>query len=488
VQTLGITQSTCKVCRRIVPAKVVTPDGLHVYYHKFCPVDGISQNRVHGDLATYLATQRYVKPAWIPEELSGQSDKPCPHGCGFCDRHEQHLCMPIVEITFRCDLACPVCIADAGQEWDMTVEEFRTLADRLIRAERQIDVLNLSGGEPLLHPQLLKIVDEALGRPEIVRVSVSTNGLSLLRNPTLARELHDRNVVIALQFDGFDDGAYEVLRGKRLLDAKLSILNLLSEVGISTSLTFTAASGVNTDQLARTVEYLFSHPHVISMMIQPLSFAGRASAFSGKIDRLTVADVVRLLGETGGGCVKASDFVPLPCSHPLCFSLAYYLVLSNGQTVSLNELVDASTMLDSLTNRTIFGLDSEEHDRLKAMVYEMWSGPAGSTPDSEVVMKTLRSILDEISSSRFDARRAFGVAERHIKSIFIHAFQDVEDFDLSRVRRCCQAYPQPNGKLIPACVYNVLRRDSSYRSSVNSVTSSLCTDAKEPCNESGGRH
>jgi 7,8-dihydro-6-hydroxymethylpterin dimethyltransferase len=156
--------------------------------------------------------------------------------------------------------------------------------------------------------------------------------------------------------------------------------------------------------------------------------------------------------------------------------------------VSLNELVDASTMLDSLTNRTIFGLDSEEHDRLKAMVYEMWSGPAGSAPDSEVVMKTLRSILDEISSSRFDARRAFGVAERHIKSIFIHAFQDVEDFDLSRVRRCCQAYPQPNGKLIPACVYNVLRRDSSYRSSPNSVTSSLGADAKEPCNESGGRH
>ena len=140
MQTLGITQSTCKVCHRIVPAKVATPDGLHVYYHKFCPTDGISQSCVHSDLAAYLETQRFVKPAWIPEELSGQSDKPCPHGCGFCDRHEQHLCMPIVEITSRCDLACPVCIADAGRKWDMTVEEFRTLADRLIRAERQIDV------------------------------------------------------------------------------------------------------------------------------------------------------------------------------------------------------------------------------------------------------------------------------------------------------------------------------------------------------------
>ena len=238
MQTLGITQSTCKVCRRIVPAKVVTPDGLHVYYHKFCPVDGISKNRVHGDLAAYLKTQRYVKPAWTPEELSGRSDIPCPHGCGFCERHEQHLCMPIVEITSRCDLACPVCIVDAGKKWEITVDEFRLLIEKLISTEKQIDVLNLSGGEPLLHPQLLKIVDEALARSEIVRVSISTNGLSLLRNPGLVGELHNRNVVIALQFDGFDDKAYEVLRGRKLLDAKLSILDMLSEVGVSTSLIF----------------------------------------------------------------------------------------------------------------------------------------------------------------------------------------------------------------------------------------------------------
>jgi len=298
-----------------VPAKIVTPDSRQVYYHKFCPTDGISENWVHGDLVTYLETQRYVKPAWTPEYLSGQSDISCPYGCGFCDRHEQHLCMPIVEITSRCDLACPICIANAGKNWDMTVEEFGMLVDKLISAERQIDVLNFSGGEPLLHPQLLKIIDEALSRPEIVRVSISTNGLSLLRNPKLVAELYDRNIVVALQFDGFDDNAYEVLRGRKLLKAKLDILDMLSEVGISTSLTFTAANDINTDQLARTVEYLFSNPHVISMMIQPLSFAGRASRFSGRINRLTVADVVRLLSETAEMYVKASDFVPLtaPC-------------------------------------------------------------------------------------------------------------------------------------------------------------------------------
>jgi uncharacterized radical SAM superfamily Fe-S cluster-containing enzyme len=340
----------------------------------------------------------------------------------------------------------------------MTLGEFKNLINKLIRAERQIDVLNLSGGEPLIHPNLLEIVDEALSRAEIVRVSISTNGLALLGQPKLLRQLSERNVVISLQFDGFNDNAYKLLRGRSLLKEKLDILGMLADTGISTSLTVTVAGGVNDDQFPPLLDYLFSQPHVVSMMIQPLSFAGRAVNFIGKVRRLTIPDIIRLLNQAGDARVRALDFVPLPCSHPLCFSLAYYLMLDGGGTISLNRLVDASAMMDSLANRTIFGLDSEEHDNLKNMVYQMWSGPAGSAPDSEAVMKTLRAILDEISGVRFEPRRAFTVAQRHIKSIFIHAFQDVETFDLSRVRRCCQAYPQPDGKLIPVCVRNVLSK------------------------------
>ncbi len=459
-KTLGVTQSTCNTCRRIVATKIVT-DGLYVYFQKFCPVHGDSQNLVHKDLSVYLETQRYVKPAWIPREFSGKSEKPCPQGCGFCKRHEQHLCLPIIEITSKCNLTCPICIVDAGRKWEMSVEEFRTVIDRLIRAEKQVDVLNISGGEPLIHSRVLEIIDEALSRPEIVRVSVSTNGLALLRHSHLVHELYKRNVVVSLQFDGFDDNVYQALRGRKLWKQKMRILDLLADTGISTSLTVTAASRINVAQLPQIVDYFFGQPHIVSMMIQPLSFAGRASKLTDQIERLSVADVIKQLDGTDNGRVNASDFVPLPCSHPLCFSLAYYLVLDNGDTVSLNRLVDASTMLDSLANRTIFGLDSEEYDRLKDMVYEMWSGPSGSVPDSDTVMKTLRNILDDISSLNFDARRAFTAAEKYIKSIFIHSFQDVETFDLSRARRCCQAYPLPDGRLMPVCVYNVLYRGAS---------------------------
>ena len=133
-------------------------------------------------------------------------------------------------------------------------------------------------------------------------------------------------------------------------------------------------------------------------------------------------------------------------------------MLDGDRTVSVNRLIDAAGMMDTLANRTIFGLDAEEHERIKDMIYDLWSGPAGSAPDSEAVLRTLRGLLDAFACCCFDPRRAFTIVERRIKSIFIHAFQDAETFDLARVRRCCNAYPQPDGKLIPACVHNVIRR------------------------------
>ena len=459
MDTLGITHSVCEICRSVIPAKIES-DGRDVFFLKFCPRHGQQRVFVRSRVDDYLSSQRFVKPAWTPEEFAGDARAACPDGCGSCGRHEQHLCMPIVEITSRCDLDCPVCLVDAGGNWEMAPGDFSALLDTLIRAEKQVDVLNLSGGEPLLHSELLTLVDEALLRPEIVRVSISTNGLALLENPSLLEALHKRNVVISLQFDGFDDKAYEILRGRRLLDEKTRILRLLEEEGISTSLTMTAARGVNDEQFRPILDYVFSHEHIVSLMIQPLAFAGRGAALGRERRRLTIPDVVEALGRSGHPFVSATDFVPLPCSHPLCFSLAFYLMLDGGGAVSVNSLSEADSLLDALSNRVVFGLDPEEHERLKDMLYALWSGPAASAPDSAAVIATVRRIMRQVAKSRYEPRAAFTLAERQVKSIFLHAFQDADTFDLARVRRCCQAYPQPDGSIVSPCVRNVLRRPS----------------------------
>lgn len=459
MQNLGITQSICGECHKIIPAKVIADDN-KVYFHKFCPDHGRDKQLIYTDVDFYLQAQRSVKPALMPLEFSGNHTLPCPQGCGFCSRHEQHLCLPIVEITSRCDLQCPICIADAGDDWDMTVDEFDHIINTLIRAERQIDVINLSGGEPLLHPHLLEIVDHALAHSEIIRASISTNGLMLLKNPSIVQELKKRDVVIALQFDGYDDRTYEILRGCKLVKQKVAILDLLVSAGVSVSLTYTAAGGINTDpsEISRVLELLFSNPSIISMMIQPLSFAGRGDKLKTHIEKISIPDIIRLLDKAGNNRIKASDFAPLPCSHPLCFSLAYYLMHEGGNSVSLNQLIEPSQLMDTLANKTIFGLDDQESERMKDMIYQLWSGSSDTAPCACTVMKTLRTILDQMNRSGFQPRQAFMLGQKHIKSIFIHAFQDAGCFDLSRVRRCCQGYAQPDGRIIPACVHNVLGR------------------------------
>jgi len=232
--TLGITESVCPDCRRVVPAKV-TSDEQDVFLARFCPEHGPSRGLIWRGVETYVAAQRYAQAALQPREFAGRASLPCPEGCGFCERHEQHLCLPIIEITSNCNLVCPICMVEAGPRADMSVGEFGAVLDGLLRAEGRVDVLNLSGGEPLCQPRILDLLDEALVRREILRVSVSTNGLRLLEEPSLLEELRARNVVVSLQFDGFEDSVYEALRGRPLLDEKLGILALLRETGISRS-------------------------------------------------------------------------------------------------------------------------------------------------------------------------------------------------------------------------------------------------------------
>jgi len=457
----GITHSVCAQCSSIVPARIETDDRA-VFFRKFCPSHGESTTRIHGAPGDYLAAHRYVKPALRPDCFHGDSKAACPDGCGFCERHEQHLCMPIIEITSRCDLSCPACINSSGENsgGEMSLNEFRQVLDRVLAAERQIDVLNISGGEPLRHPELFPIIDEALSREGIIRVSISTNGLRFLEEPRLLAELHARKVVISLQFDGFTEVPYTLFRGRPLVEEKRSILKMLKDMGTTTSLTMTVAGGINDDQIRTLLDLLFSEPHIVSVMLQPLAFTGRGISLSGKAEKLSIPDVLQRIEDAGHPSVRKGDFVPLPCSHPLCFSLAFYLALEEGRAVSVNRLADAGTVIDSLSNRVVFGLDSKEHERLKSMIYDLWSGPAGAVPESKAVLQTLRDILRELSKDpccSFDPRKTFAVAERRVKSIFIHAFQDADTFDLARVRRCCQGYPQSDGRLLPACVRNVIR-------------------------------
>jgi hypothetical protein len=124
-------------------------------------------------------------------------------------------------------------------------------------------------------------------------------------------------------------------------------------------------------------------------------------------------------------------------------------------------MVKAERYLDLVQNRAIFGTDAESFELITNAVYELWSGPAALSPDSQRALQAIRRLLVAAAGGGYSPCRAMAVAERSVKSIFIHQFMEPDSFDLSRARKCCQVYPQPDGRLMPVCVYNCLKRDHS---------------------------
>jgi 7,8-dihydro-6-hydroxymethylpterin dimethyltransferase len=456
---LTSTQSVCRECRKPIPAHLFKEDGA-IWMRKHCPEHGAQTARIYGDADAYLGLGRFHRQASIPQAFAAAA-KGCPDSCGLCPEHEQHVCLPILEITDHCNWSCPICLVSNPGTYHRTREEVSSILDALIRSEGQIDVLNLSGGEPTLNPHFQEIIEECATRKEILRVSVSTNGSVLARDPALLRFLGTHRVIVSLQFDGTTDEVYKILRGRPALEEKLRLIELCGEFNVPMSLTATVASGVNDRGIREVADLLFEHEHILSAMFQPAAYAGSAARLGRPEHAVTIPDVIAALVGAGGETVRKEDFSPLPCSHPACFSLAFYLKIEEDKFAPIKQMVDADRYMDLIQNRAIFGTDFDSFQQITDAVYELWSGPAALSPDSQKALGAVRRLIASTTAgSGYSPRQALSVAERSVKSIFIHQFMDPGTFDLSRARKCCQVYPQSDGRMIPVCVHNSLRREA----------------------------
>ena len=55
--------------------------------------------------------------------------------------------------------------ASAPGERHLPLDECKRAVDRLAEVEGRPEVLQLSGGEPMIHPEFLAILDDAVARP-----------------------------------------------------------------------------------------------------------------------------------------------------------------------------------------------------------------------------------------------------------------------------------------------------------------------------------
>ena len=146
---------------------------------------------------------------------------------------------PVVawNITRTCNLNCVHCYSDSDSkkyDGELTTTEAKKFIDDC--ADFKVPVLLLSGGEPLMRPDVLELVEHANRRH--IRATLSTNGT--LIDKKMAKDIKALNVgYVGISVDGLG-GVNDKFRGHAgAFDKALQGIRNCSEIGQRVGLRFT---------------------------------------------------------------------------------------------------------------------------------------------------------------------------------------------------------------------------------------------------------
>ena len=438
-----LTRSICPDCRRVIDAQVLLREG-RVFIRKRCPDHGVYEALVYADAEAYLRNARFNKPGTIPLAFHTEIRHGCPYDCGLCPQHQQHTCLGIIEVNSACNMDCPLCFASAGPGFSLTLEEVEGILDELVRTEGRPEVVQFSGGEPSIHPQIVEML-RAAKRRDIRHVMLNTNGKRIASDDRFLAELAEIRPSIYFQFDGFDERTYRVLRGEPdILPGKLRALDRLAEIGCHVVLVPAVERGVNEHELGRVLRFALDHPAVRGVNFQTAFHAGRHLDHD-PLQRMTIPDVLRLIEEQTEGLFLVSDFVPVPCCFPTCNSVTYAYV--EGETVlPLTRVLEVDDYLDYITNRAVIDLDAEVREALEGL----WSSSAVPGSDKAVGEFALSCATCDLATADLA-----DVAGRMFM-VMLQDFMDPWTFNQKNLMKCCKEFLLPGGHQIPFCAYNTL--------------------------------
>ncbi|HVA91795.1 MAG TPA: radical SAM protein [Chloroflexota bacterium] len=439
-----LTRSICPECRRVIDAQILLRDN-KVIMRKRCPDHGVVEALVYGDAQAYLAAARFNKPGAIPLAFNSAIEHGCPHDCGLCPDHQQHACLGIIEVNSACNMACPLCFANAGAGFNLTLEEVEAILDDFARTEGHPEVVQFSGGEPTIHPQIIPMIRAAKAR-DIGHVMINTNGKRIANDDGFLEQLAELRPAIYFQFDGFERRTYEAIRAEPdILPEKLRALDRLAAVGLSAILVPAIERGVNEHEVGRIVRFGLEHPAVRGINFQPAFHAGRHGSHD-PLQRVTIPDVLAWIEGQTEGLFTVADFIPVPCCFPTCNSVTYAYV--EGETVTpLPRVLKVDDYLDYLTNRATPDLGGE----IKTALEGLWSSSA--VPGSEKAAGEFR--LTCAACGMPDGLDLGALADRMFM-VMLQDFMDPWTFNQKNLMKCCKEFLLPGGKQIPFCAYNTL--------------------------------
>ena len=410
------------------------------------------------EILRYLEEWTAPTKAHVPDLPGNFAPIPSAYLAGLPQMQTQHTCILLADLTDSCNLRCPTCFTDSSPAIEGMVplaDVLSSLDSRLARENGRIDVLMLSGGEPTLYPHLADLLREVSAR-NVIRILVNSNGVRIARDDALLDLLaeHRERVEVYLQYDGVSERAVRHHRGADLRRLKEQAIDRLSARGIFTTLTMTAALGVNDDEIGGVVKRALDTPYVGGVSVQPQFGSGRSDAID-PAERLTHTGVLARLGPQTGDLVTWRDLTALPCSHPHCCSVGYLLRDDAGHWRSLTGLVGHERLRslldlapDAVANRiadvelpaalraavkeSLLGLLSEQSSLSHPDVGQLWRDICANC---DLGISTLTALVSSsLPGGRQRLRRMLG---ERVKRITVKPFMDMATMIEERLVQCC---------------------------------------------------
>lgn len=461
-----MTKSLCATCKGTVDAKVVFR-GDEVHFDKFCPEHGRQQALVSSSVAWYLDAMSFLAPNVPPKTVRKDvSAAGCPTDCGPCSSHQQKVYLPVIPITSECNLDCPICYTvnkNGAHAHRTTLADMRRMLDHLVAEHDELDIINFTGGEPTMHPQLIEIL-ELCRDAGIRRLTISTNGLRLL-DEEFVKRLAAVDARIVLSLDSFVKDTDMKLLGANTTKTKLKALDLLEKHDVVTTILPAVAAGLNDREVPDLLRLVLERKNTVSLEMHTLCFTGQGGVGFDRKARITIPDLHRWVEVGSEGRIGWKDFVPSPLAHPHCYSICYLLMLDGGGYVPFTQLTSRKVLFELLQDSLYIEPRERLEDVFREIIDRLWAEP-DAVPESERVLATLKRLLNEMfpaSGARPTLRERQRISERTVKAIYIHSHMDEESFDVARVMKCPVGVPEVDGTNIPTCSYNVLYREKDPR-------------------------
>ncbi len=413
-----------------VPAEVYERGG-EVFMKKTCPDHGDQEVLIAGDAAFYWA------------DGAEGAGKACGDGCTL-----GHSCTLIFEITDRCNLTCPTCFAGSSphETRSMSLLEFEAQLDRLLaQGRKDADIIQLSGGEPTIHPELEAMIAACFARG-LERVYVNTNGIRLAKEPAFAERLgalggKDGRLQLYLQLDGQRDETSTLIRGRRgLAEVKRRAIENALANDLYVLPVMTVTRGINLDEVGAIIKTaLQHHPRMNTVILQPAFHSGRYEHERAS-RRLTVGELAAEVEKQTDGLFTKEDFGPLPCSSPNCFAMAVGM-MKDGKVVPVSRYFPR---FETWQEPDVASRIARFTDRMPQNLVDILA------EDS-----MLDELLDLLAAADDDTDW------RDYKNFFlvgIKPFMDANTYDQDRVDKCCVHVVDRSGEPVSLCEYNALRR------------------------------